>query len=73
MKESPLGLAPGVRSGKQIVHVNAPAARWIGVAALLGATCWLIAIIVRAHVQAGWYATDRLEWSVTVLAAVSRQ
>jgi len=71
VKESPLGLAPGVRSGKQIVHVNAPAARWIGVAALLGATCWLIAIIVRAHAQAAWYATDRLEWSVTVLAAVA--
>jgi lysylphosphatidylglycerol synthetase-like protein (DUF2156 family) len=71
VKESPLGLAPGVRSGKQALHVNLRAARWITAAALFGATSWLIAIIVRAYVQAGWHATDRLEWSVTVLAAVA--
>jgi lysylphosphatidylglycerol synthetase-like protein (DUF2156 family) len=71
VKESPLGLAPGVRSGKQALHVNSRAARWISVAAFLGATCWLIAIIVPAYAQAGWHATDRLEWSVTVLAAVA--
>jgi lysylphosphatidylglycerol synthetase-like protein (DUF2156 family) len=41
------------------------------VAAFLGATSWLIGIIVRAYVQAGWHVTDRLEWSVTVLAAVA--
>jgi lysylphosphatidylglycerol synthetase-like protein (DUF2156 family) len=41
------------------------------VAALLGATSALIAIIVRAYVQAGWHVTERLEWSVTVLAAVA--
>jgi lysylphosphatidylglycerol synthetase-like protein (DUF2156 family) len=41
------------------------------VTALFGATSWLIAIIVRAYGQAGWHATDRLEWSVTVLAAVA--
>ena len=71
MKESSLGLAPGARSGEQAVHVNSPAARWIGLAGLVGATCWLITIIARAHVQAGWHTTDRLEWSVTVLAAVA--
>jgi lysylphosphatidylglycerol synthetase-like protein (DUF2156 family) len=71
VKESPLGLAPGVHSGEQTVHANSPAARWIGVAALLGATSWLIAIIVPADVEAGWHATDRLEWSATVLAAVA--
>jgi lysylphosphatidylglycerol synthetase-like protein (DUF2156 family) len=71
VKESPLGLAPGVRSGKQALHVNSRAARWISVAAFLGATSWLIGIIVRAYVQAGWHVTDRLEWSVTVLAAVA--
>jgi lysylphosphatidylglycerol synthetase-like protein (DUF2156 family) len=71
VKESPLGLAPGVRSGEQAVHVNSATARRIGVGALLGATCWLIAIILRAYVQAGWHATDRLEWSLTVLAAVA--
>ena len=71
MKESPLGLAPGVRSGEQALHVNSRAARWISVAAFLGAISWLIGIIVRASVQAGWHVTDRLEWSVTVLAAVA--
>ncbi|MDT5412408.1 MAG: hypothetical protein QOG14_4628 [Mycobacterium sp.] len=71
MKDSSLGLVPEVRSGKQALHVNSRAARWTGVAALLAATCWLIAIIVRAHVQAGWHATDRLGWSMTVLAAVA--
>jgi lysylphosphatidylglycerol synthetase-like protein (DUF2156 family) len=71
VKESSLGLAPGVRSGEQAVHVNSPAARWIALAGLVGATCWLITIIARAHVQAGWHPTDRLEWSVTVLAAVA--
>jgi lysylphosphatidylglycerol synthetase-like protein (DUF2156 family) len=71
VKESSLGLAPGARSGEQAVHVNSPAARWIGLAGLVGATCWLITIIARAHVQAGWHTTDRLEWSVTVLAAVA--
>jgi lysylphosphatidylglycerol synthetase-like protein (DUF2156 family) len=71
VKDSSLGLVPEVRSGKQALHVNSRAARWTGVAALLAATCWLIAIIVRAHVQAGWHATDRLGWSMTVLAAVA--
>ena len=71
MKESPLGLAPGVRSGKQVLHVNSRAARRISATVLFGATFWLIAMIVRADVQAGWHATDRLEWSVTVLVAVA--
>jgi lysylphosphatidylglycerol synthetase-like protein (DUF2156 family) len=71
VKDSSLGLVPEVRSGKQALHVNSRAARCTGVAALLAATCWLIAIIVRAHVQAGWHATDRLGWSMTVLAAVA--
>jgi lysylphosphatidylglycerol synthetase-like protein (DUF2156 family) len=39
--------------------------------AFLGATSGLIVIIVRAYVQAGWHVTERLEWSVTVLAAVA--
>jgi lysylphosphatidylglycerol synthetase-like protein (DUF2156 family) len=71
VKESSLGLAPGARSGEQAVHVISPAARWIGTAALIGAACWLIAILVPAHVQAGRHPTDRLEWSLTVLAAVA--
>jgi lysylphosphatidylglycerol synthetase-like protein (DUF2156 family) len=71
VKESSLGLAPGVRSGEQAVRVDSAAARWLGVAALFGATCWLIAIIVSAHVHPGWHASDRLEWSLTVLVAVA--
>ena len=71
MKESPLGLAPGVRSGGQAVHVHSSAARYLGAAALFGAVCWLMSIIVRAYAHAGWHATDRLEWSLTVLAAVA--
>jgi lysylphosphatidylglycerol synthetase-like protein (DUF2156 family) len=38
----------------------------MGALALLGATCWLIAAITRGHDKAG-----RLEWSLTVLAAVA--
>ncbi|HEY2197856.1 MAG TPA: phosphatidylglycerol lysyltransferase domain-containing protein [Mycobacterium sp.] len=71
MDESSLGLVPGVRSGKQALHVHSRAARWVSAVAFLGATSGLIAIIVRAYVQAGWHVTERLEWSVTVLAAVA--
>ena len=71
MKESSLGVAPRVRSGERVVHVNSPAARWMGAVALLGATCWLITVITRGHDIAGWHAAGRLEWSLTVLAAVA--
>ena len=71
MKESSLGVAPRVRSGERVVHVHSPAARWTGALALLGATCWLIAVITRGHDKAGWHAAGRLEWSLTVLAAVA--
>ncbi|MGA7134559.1 MAG: phosphatidylglycerol lysyltransferase domain-containing protein [Mycobacterium sp.] len=71
MKESSLGVAPRVRSGERVVHVNSPAARWMGAVALLGATCWLITVITRGHDKAGWHAAGRLEWSLTVLAAVA--
>ncbi|MGC2798407.1 MAG: phosphatidylglycerol lysyltransferase domain-containing protein [Mycobacterium sp.] len=71
MKESSLGVAPRVRSGERVVHVHSPAARWMGAVALLGATCWLITVITRGHDKAGWHAAGRLEWSLTVLAAVA--
>ncbi|MDT7735629.1 MAG: hypothetical protein QOE12_2803 [Mycobacterium sp.] len=71
MKESSLGVAPRVRSGERVVHVHSPAARWMGALALLGATCWLIAVLTRGHDKAGWHAAGRLEWSLTVLAAVA--
>ncbi|MGB7113454.1 MAG: phosphatidylglycerol lysyltransferase domain-containing protein, partial [Mycobacterium sp.] len=38
---------------------------------LLGAAVWLIAAVARGHDRAGWHATGRLEWSLTVLAAVA--
>ena len=71
MTESSLGVAPGVRSGERAIHVNSPAARWMGALTLLGAAVWLIAAVVRGHDRAGWHATGRLEWSLTVLAAVA--
>ena len=71
MTESSLGVAPGVRSGERAIHVNSPAARWMGALTLLGAAVWLIAAVARGHDRAGWHATGRLEWSLTVLAAVA--
>jgi len=71
VKESSIGVAPAVRSGERAVCVNSPAARWISALVLLSAACWLIPAIARGHDQAGWHATGRLEWSLTVLAAVA--
>ncbi|OBK40400.1 hypothetical protein A5658_21675 [Mycobacterium sp. 1245111.1] len=71
MKESPLGLASRVRSDEQVAHVDSPIARWSGLVVLLCAMCWPIVIIVRTHVQTGWNAPGRLEWSVAVLGAVA--
>ncbi len=72
MNESSIGVAPAVRASERVVvHVNSPAARWIGALVLFSAACWLITAIARGHDQAGWHATGRLEWSLTVLAAVA--
>ena len=72
MDESSIGVAPAVRASERVVvHVNSPVARWIGALALLSAACWLIAVIARGHDQAGWHASGRLDWSLTVLAAVA--
>lgn len=72
MDESSIGVAPRVRASERVVvRVNSPAARWIGALALLSAACWLIAVIARGHDDTGWHATARLEWSLTVLAAVA--
>ena len=53
-----------------VVHVDSPAARWIGALAVLGVFCWLIVVLVRDHRPADWHATGRLAWSLTILAAV---
>ena len=70
--ESSIGIAPRVRASERVVvHVNSPAARWVGALALFSAACWLMTAIVRGHDHAGWHATGRVEWSLTVLAAVA--
>ena len=72
MDESSIRVAPDVRARERVVvDVNSPAARWVGALALLSAACWLMAVIARGHDHAGWHATGRLEWSLTVLAAVT--
>lgn len=72
MDESSIRVAPEVRAAERVVvHVNSKSARWIGALALFSAACWLIAVIARSYDQAGWHATGRLEWSLTVLAAVA--
>jgi lysylphosphatidylglycerol synthetase-like protein (DUF2156 family) len=72
MGESSIGLAPRVRGRERVVvHVDSPAARWIGALALLSAAFWLVAVFVRAHGHAAWQPAGRLAWSLTVLAAVA--
>lgn len=72
MDESSIRVAPEVRATERVgVHVNPKVARWIGALALFSAACWLIAAIARGYDHAGWHATGRLEWSLTVLAAVA--
>jgi lysylphosphatidylglycerol synthetase-like protein (DUF2156 family) len=63
--ESSIGIASRDRANERVVvDVHSPAARWIGALALLGAACWLMKVIARGPI-------DRLEWSLTVVAAVA--
>jgi len=63
--ESSIGIASGDRASERVVvDVHSSAARWIGALALLGAACWLMKVIARGPI-------DRLEWSLTVVAAVA--
>ena len=65
MHESSIGIASGDRASQRVVvDVHSRAARWIGALALLGAACWLMKVIARGPI-------DRLEWSLTVVAAVA--
>ncbi|MBS4729619.1 DUF2156 domain-containing protein [Mycobacterium sp. SM1] len=62
--------APGLRTRERvIVHVDSPAARGIGAVALLGAACWLVAVVTHEHAR--WQPAGRLEWSLTALAAAA--
>jgi lysylphosphatidylglycerol synthetase-like protein (DUF2156 family) len=63
--ESSIGIASRDRASERVVvDVHSPAARWIGALALLGAACWLMKVIARGPI-------DRLDWSLTVVAAVA--
>ena len=65
MHESSIGIASeGRASERVVVDVHSPVARWVGALALLSAACWLMKVIARGPI-------DRLEWSLTVLAAVA--
>jgi len=54
-----------------VVNVDSPAARWIGALAVLSVFCWLVVLLARDHDHTHWHAAGRLEWSVTILAAVA--
>ncbi len=67
-----LDLATKPRARERVVvSVDSRAARLIGALALLCAACWLIEILARHHHQPAWHYSDRLAWSLTVLAAVA--
>ncbi|HWS93769.1 MAG TPA: phosphatidylglycerol lysyltransferase domain-containing protein [Mycobacterium sp.] len=72
MKGPPVDVAAKPRARERVViHVDSPAARWIGALALLCAASWLIVILARHHLHPDWHYTDRLGWSLTVLGAVA--
>ncbi|HYB36651.1 MAG TPA: phosphatidylglycerol lysyltransferase domain-containing protein [Mycobacterium sp.] len=72
MNEPSVDVVPRPRARERVVvHVDSPAARWIGALALLCAVCWLIALIAHDHEHEHWQAAGRLAWSLTVLAAVA--
>ncbi|MDA3655976.1 bifunctional lysylphosphatidylglycerol flippase/synthetase MprF [Mycobacterium xenopi] len=72
MNTSSVDVTPKLRpSERVVVHVDSPAARWVGALALLSAACWLVALIAHDHRHPDWQATGRLAWSLTVLAAVA--
>lgn len=63
--------APGLRASERVVvHVDSPAARWIGALAVLSLFCWLIVLLTRDH-DRDWQAAGRLAWSLTLLSAVA--
>lgn len=53
-----------------VVHVDSPAARWIGALAVLSLFCWLILLVAGEH-DRDWQAAGRLAWSLTILTAVA--
>jgi len=71
VSESHVNFAPRLRARERVVvHVDAPAARWIGALAVLSLFCWLILLLARDH-DRDWHAAGRLAWSLTLLSAVA--
>jgi lysylphosphatidylglycerol synthetase-like protein (DUF2156 family) len=69
--ESAIRVQSRVSASEHVVmHVNSPVARWTGILMLLGAACWLIMMIAPVDERSAWHARDRVEWSLTLLAAV---
>jgi len=71
VKEPPVKLAPRLRARERVVvHVDSPAARWVGSLAVLSLFCWLILLLARDH-DRDWQAAGRLAWSLTILTAIA--
>jgi lysylphosphatidylglycerol synthetase-like protein (DUF2156 family) len=69
---SPVDTAVKPRARERVVvHVNSLPARLIGALALLSAAGWLVLILAHHHHQPEWHYSNRLAWSLTVLAAVA--
>jgi len=71
MTEPPVKVARVKARERVVVNVDSPAARWIGALAVLSVFCWLVVLLARDHDHTHWHAAGRLEWSVTILAAVA--
>ncbi len=54
-----------------VVQVDSLAVRFIGAAALLCALAWVILILAHQYRHSERYYADRLDWSLTILAAVA--
>jgi lysylphosphatidylglycerol synthetase-like protein (DUF2156 family) len=71
VSESHVNFAPRLRARERVVvHVDSPAARWLGALAVLSLFCWLILLLAREH-DRDWQAAGRLAWSLTLLSAVA--
>jgi lysylphosphatidylglycerol synthetase-like protein (DUF2156 family) len=71
VNEPPVNFAPRLRARERVVvHVDSPAARWVGALAVFSLFCWLILQLAREH-DRDWQAAGRLAWSLTILTAIA--
>jgi hypothetical protein len=71
VSDSRVNFAPRLRARERVVvHVDSPAARWIGALAVLSLFCWLIILLTRDH-DRDWQAAGPLAWALTLLTAVA--